>query len=310
MIATPLPALPSTWTPPSSCLASTAYYMAVTWSEAGSYEFINMFGNPTPTEYGTPSGPPCLPTSFTAEVPYLTDGPCPSGYSVACATQTSYNNEQASILTCCPSGAYAFSCYNNYAYGCGYCPPHTSDVTWTGWLTDLCLKTPTGRPGTHAPTEGEVMWAWGVRMLSTTASTISTPTSSSTASSSTMSTATTSPTASTTAPLTNTVATPTSTSAAKHEYAPSSSAGLNPTAKVGIGVGAAVSTLLLVNIVLLLRRGRQKRAVQKTSALPESAIMAVYSEVQPPYKPCTEPGELYAENPHVLGLHPIELQGS
>ncbi|KAJ8122082.1 hypothetical protein O1611_g9933 [Lasiodiplodia mahajangana] len=283
-VETPYPTLPSTWTPPSSCLASTAYYMAIVSTEPGSYDkyaFWNMFGNPTPIDFGTPSGPPCLPTSFAARVPYLTDGPCPSGYSVACATKTSYNQDPASIVTCCPSGAFTFSCYDN-DYGCGYSQPYTTGVTWTGWRTDLYLTPP---------------------MACTT------PTSSisSTTSSSVMSTTATFPTFSPTALPSHTVVTPSPTSDTRHEPVSSSSAGINSSAKVGIGVGAAVGSLLLLNIALLLRRDWQKREVQKTSAVPESAGVAIYSEEQPAYKPPADPAELFAESPHVRGPHPVEL---
>lgn len=107
------PTLPSTWSPSSQCVASTAFYYVVerTYSPSGTLPggviFSLMYGIPTPTVYGTitgatPSGT-CVPPSFTTDVPYVTsEGRCPSGYSIACATGSSQAGGVASAITCCP----------------------------------------------------------------------------------------------------------------------------------------------------------------------------------------------------------------
>ncbi|KAI0008244.1 hypothetical protein F4779DRAFT_618798 [Xylariaceae sp. FL0662B] len=167
MATTSFPAFPSTWTAPSSCLASTAYYYVVvsTFSgNPGGIIFSNMFGIPTPTNIRADPSGACVPPSFKSDVPYITDGPCPNGYSTACATGGTYRGTPASSVTCCPSGAFDFSCYDNQ-YGCiaGY-----TNTTWTGSRTDFALTPPTGRPETRVPEEGENVWAWGIKMISIT----------------------------------------------------------------------------------------------------------------------------------------------
>lgn len=120
-MTTPYPTLPSTWSPSSQCIASTAFYYVVertfTISETipAGIIFSLMYGIPTPTVYGTitnqtPSGT-CVPPSFTTDVPYITDSnSCPTGYSIACASGSSYSGAAASAITCCPRQVTCFIC--------------------------------------------------------------------------------------------------------------------------------------------------------------------------------------------------------
>lgn len=104
-MTTSYPTLAATWSPSSQCVASTAFYYIIesSYSASGTNAagviYNLMFGIPTPTAYGTvtdqaPSGT-C--------VPYATDDKeCPAGYSIACATGSSYSGGVASAITCCP----------------------------------------------------------------------------------------------------------------------------------------------------------------------------------------------------------------
>lgn len=103
MATTSYPTLPATWTAPSSCLAETAYYYVITYTaDDGGLLFADMFGIPTPTNIGAEPSGPCVPPSLTTDVPYITDGPCPTGYSIACATGADVDETPASSITCCP----------------------------------------------------------------------------------------------------------------------------------------------------------------------------------------------------------------
>lgn len=112
-MTTSYPTLAATWSPSSQCVDSTAFYYIIESSYTASGTnpagviYNLMFGIPTPTAYGTvtdqaPSGT-CVPPAFTTNMPYATDDKeCPSGYSIACATGSSYSGGVASAITCCP----------------------------------------------------------------------------------------------------------------------------------------------------------------------------------------------------------------
>ncbi|KAL2022455.1 hypothetical protein VTK56DRAFT_5284 [Thermocarpiscus australiensis] len=108
-----LPTIPSTWTAPTSCFASTNYYRVL----LGSGYFSNMYGTPTPVLTGIKPTGDCFPPSFTINVPYLTDGNCPSGYTRACATAgPERDGRPMSTVTCCPSvtgNVFSFMCRAN-----------------------------------------------------------------------------------------------------------------------------------------------------------------------------------------------------
>lgn len=94
-----LPTIPASWTAPTSCFASTNYYFVLMSGGV----FSNMYGTPTPVLTGNAPTGPCFPPSFTIDVPYLTDGNCPSGYTLACATAGPKSwGQPVSTVTCCP----------------------------------------------------------------------------------------------------------------------------------------------------------------------------------------------------------------
>ncbi|KAI1401726.1 hypothetical protein F4819DRAFT_312279 [Hypoxylon fuscum] len=271
------PTLPSTWTAPSSCLASTAYYYVIEQTATnGDLLIEQIFGIPTPAQF-IPSGT-CVPPSYDPDVPYITDGPCPTGYSVACATGADFQGTPASSVTCCPSGVFNFSCEKNF----GCIVDATSGEVWTGSRTDIALSPPTGVPETHTPREGEQLQAWGIRMLSTM------PTSSTSTPSLTLPTTSTSGNAES-LPTSDVDSDPTATP---------SPAGLSTGAKAGIGVGVGLAALLfLIAGALLFRRRRQNRISDNTTTAPRELV----EHIGPGYKPPAHTAEPYGYGPiHML----------
>ncbi|KAM0237037.1 hypothetical protein ACHAP5_009135 [Fusarium lateritium] len=228
---TSLHSLPSTWTAPTSCFASTNYYYVL----LGGGFFSNLYGTPTPVGTGIVPTGECFPPSFTINKPYVTDGGCPSGYTRACATAGSYNGEPASTVTCCP---------RDHQYGCH--ATATRDVTWTGVVTNIGLDDPTEAPVTRKPGTAEGVEAWGIKFVSIK------PTASDTDIATTTSTS---------AALEST-----SDSSAKQgneEETPTQPSGLSTGAIAGIAVGAVLGFILLgLAAFILLRRKRKHKDVQ------------------------------------------------
>ncbi|CAJ0538682.1 Ff.00g066750.m01.CDS01 [Fusarium sp. VM40] len=241
---TSLHTLPSTWTAPTSCFASTNYYYVL----LGGGFFSNLYGTPTPVGKGIAPSGDCFPPSFTINEPYITDGGCPSGYTRACATGGSYNGEPASTVTCCPSvtgNVFSFMC-RDHQYGCH--ATATQGVTWTGVMTDIGLEDPTEKPVTRKPATAEGIEAWGIKFISITSTT------------SEASVATT--TASETSDFT-------SSSTARQsdvEERPTEPSGLSTGAIAGIAIGAVIGFILLALVAfVLLRRKRKQQVVQNPS---------------------------------------------
>lgn len=259
MSVTAFPTLPSDWAPSSQCVASTAFYYIIertygpTGTAPGGVIYSLMYGIPTPKEYGTiktatPSGT-CVPPSFISDVPYITDsGTCPSGYSFACASQTTHSDAPASVITCCPSGAFNFECGDG-DYGCTTLG--SSGQTWIGTRTDLVQLT--ARPDTFTVGGGNYLFAWGIKLLSTSSTSTSidsSATSTSTAASGTQ----TDDSEATSAGSGGTIASSTSTAAA--------SAGLSSGARIGVGVGVGVAGALILAALgwFFLYQRRRRRA--------------------------------------------------
>ncbi|KAK3372284.1 hypothetical protein B0H63DRAFT_527135 [Podospora didyma] len=158
-----LPSFPTGWTAPSECFATTNYYRVL----LGSGFFSNMYGTPTPVLTGNYPTGSCFPPSSTPEIPYLTDGPCPAGYTRACATAGPVSNgKPLSTVTCCPSvtdNVFSFMCKDNQ-YGCH--ATATSGAVWTGVVTDIGRSPPTENPVTRTPSTLEGIEAWGIKLIS------------------------------------------------------------------------------------------------------------------------------------------------
>ncbi|KAI1280200.1 hypothetical protein F5Y07DRAFT_356232 [Xylaria sp. FL0933] len=167
MSITSYPSLTTSWTPASSCQASTGYWYVVYGPDV---IFSNMFGMPSVTNLGRKSSPTggCVPPSYTLSVPYLTDGGCPPDYFGACSTATLYGGQSADYIMCCPrASGWNFNCAaavdpEPAPYGCQ--ATFTSGDTIIGSRTDLIAKT--GQAETHTVAGDSGVNAWGIALLS------------------------------------------------------------------------------------------------------------------------------------------------
>ncbi|KAL0932130.1 uncharacterized protein CTRU02_213083 [Colletotrichum truncatum] len=236
-----LPTIPSSWTAPTSCFASTLYYRVLL---GGGY-FSNLYGTPTPVLDGnTPIGD-CFPPSFTIGIPYRTDGDCPTGYTRACATAGPLRSgKPISTVTCCPSvtsNAFSFMC-RDHEYGCH--GTGTVGAVWTGVITDIGISQPTEEPVTRTPFTNEGIEAWGIKFISVAPTTVA------------GSAGTTDPFLSTTSETaTNSVLPTTRVDGGNNN----SSAGLSSGAIAGVAIGAAVIVGILSVVAFLVYRRRKRR---------------------------------------------------
>ncbi|KAF6821957.1 hypothetical protein CPLU01_12290 [Colletotrichum plurivorum] len=242
-----LPTIPSSWTAPTSCFAKTRYYRV---SYAPSY-VSNLYGTPTPVLTGNAPSGECFPPSFTINVPYRTDGGCPTGYTRACATGgPDLSGRPMSTVTCCPSvtsNAFSFMC-QNHEYGCH--ATATVGAVWTGVITNFAISKPTEEPVTRTPWTGEGLEAWGIKFIWVAATSVLSP-SASTATEITTTTSEASSTASEDA-ASPTVSTESSASS-------SPPVGLSPGVAAGIAVGAAAAVGLLALVGFLVYRNKRKK---------------------------------------------------
>ncbi|KAK3294595.1 uncharacterized protein B0H64DRAFT_401076 [Chaetomium fimeti] len=269
--------IPTTWTAPASCFASTNLYRVVFPSGTGAY-FMHLFATPTPFKTDLwpasdllPKGD-CWPPSTTLNVPYLTDGGCPAGYTRACATGIpDISGKPASLVTCCPSvtnNAYSFMCQNN-EYGCH--GTATPGAVWTGVLTHLAQSVE--EPITFTPDQHNGYEAWGIKLLSVATglptSTHTTPTNPGSTTNpdnpaNPKSTTTPPPNTQTNLPATatsNTPANQTPPPTARNGSSSSSSASGLPTAAiVGLALGSVGAVVLLAIAAILFRQHRRRKA--------------------------------------------------
>jgi len=98
--------LPTTFTPPSSCLASTNIWAITT---------ATFCATSTLCPYYLMQGPPttdsCLPPSYGGEFSFYLPGECPSGYTSACTSVKSLGAYTVTVSICCPAGG--FQCQSN-----------------------------------------------------------------------------------------------------------------------------------------------------------------------------------------------------
>ncbi|KAI5460823.1 hypothetical protein BGZ63DRAFT_358899 [Mariannaea sp. PMI_226] len=247
-----LPTLPSTWTAPTSCFVSTNYYRVLL---GGGY-FSNMYGTPTPVLTGNKPTGNCFPPSFTIDIPYLTDGGCPSGYTKACATAGSSAGQVVSTVTCCPrfvtGDVFSFMCRGNQ-YGCH--ATATKGVIWTGVVTDIGLDTPTERPITRTPSTDEGCEAWGIKFISVSHSTTTTTP---------RTTVSTHETSNTSERTTSSSAEPTYKASSEVEGTLKTNA-LGTSSIVGITVGVIAGVALLAIGAVFFRRRRKQRQQQSAN---------------------------------------------
>ncbi|KAK2052632.1 hypothetical protein LY76DRAFT_526288 [Colletotrichum caudatum] len=157
-LVTSLPTIPSTWTAPTSCFASTNYYRVFFSRGDNVFFYTDLYGVPM---LSAPTGD-CLPPSFTVDTPYITDGGCPAGFTSGCVRGVA-----PSTVTCCPSvtgDAFVFKCEDRGTYGC--LGTATPGAVWIGSRTDINIPEPSREALRITPASGETIQAWGIRMIS------------------------------------------------------------------------------------------------------------------------------------------------
>ncbi|KAK8065034.1 hypothetical protein PG997_011781 [Apiospora hydei] len=283
--------LDPSWAAPSSCLASTAYYYMVVRTYSAGIIFSEMFGAPTPLLMSADPTGPCIPPGFTTETPYMTDGPCPTGYSRLVRPAPHFRV----LPQAPPSGAFKFACHGE-TYGC-LATANKGDV-WTGTRTDIALTPNTQAPETHTAYPGESLWAWGIKfirrwkaLLTTYDPKTPTATESPTSTAKETGATATGPVATVpTASITNFESTsPPRSTAVEPESVQSTPSQISPGATAGITVGAMAGALVLALVAWLLyrrkRRQRQPAVQQHDPQYHPTATCSPqeYYNAQPPY---------------------------
>ncbi|KAN0076383.1 hypothetical protein V8E54_006525 [Elaphomyces granulatus] len=98
-----VPALTTTFVPPSSCLTDT-YLYDITPNQPYPY-FYNL---------GPPDTSNCFPSGWEpTTTAYFSPGVCPLGYNIACSNYNSIGTLTETTATCCPSG---YGCYSATYY--------------------------------------------------------------------------------------------------------------------------------------------------------------------------------------------------
>ncbi|KDN70409.1 hypothetical protein CSUB01_11916 [Colletotrichum sublineola] len=211
----------------------------------------NLYGTPTPVLTGNAPTGDCFPPSFTINVPYRTDGDCPTGYTRACATAgPDRSGKPVSSVTCCP---------RDHEYGCH--ATATPGAVWTGVNTDLGIAIPTEQPITRTPFTVEGLEAWGIKMISVA------PTPSTSTAASSLSTTMTTPTT-TTETGTSTTQAPATTSIQSDGNG--SSAGISSGAIAGVAIGSAALMGILILFAFLIHRNKRKRRSNETNYVSEN----------------------------------------
>ncbi|KAI0861054.1 hypothetical protein F4860DRAFT_187050 [Xylaria cubensis] len=296
------PSLTTSWTPASSCVASTGFWYVVYASGA---VFSDMFGMPSVTNLGQKSSPTggCVPPSYTLSVPYLTDGGCPKNYFGACSTATSYRGRSADYIMCCPLvSGWNFNCApatdpEPVPYGCQASFP--SGAIITGSRTDLVVRT--GQAETHTVGGDHGVNAWGIALLSTPPLTSSSAIAS-TIASAILPTATYSSTTSmTSGPL------PVSTS-----ISDSSVQGLGTGAAAGIGVGVGVGVFAILGLLAfwLLRRKRKGKQQQLPVQMYQNHDGAAQNKQSYYAPPSSQPRSPEVEIKTQQNNRPVELDNA
>src|SRR5436305_15222935 len=92
------PTLTTQFTPPSSCLATSAFYQI--WTSVCASPLITC----DMELFGVPDITGCFPPGYTPSLDfYYSPGVCPSGYTPACTSFNTVSSLIETIYTCCPT---------------------------------------------------------------------------------------------------------------------------------------------------------------------------------------------------------------
>ncbi|EEH40201.2 hypothetical protein PAAG_02256 [Paracoccidioides lutzii Pb01] len=240
------PALPTTFTPPGSCLSDVYQFLTTgvaTVSETESTDTRTFYElGARSSECFPPSGYLPWITNQVSSSAYYSPGVCPSGYLICRSDTIAVGTLTETRATCCPNG---YACQNQ------------SSLLW--YQDHMCtLRSGDGSPMSYTATiSGTVTTLtqtkpWGLNAYGISIRWMNTDL----------------PTA-TTAPPPNPA------------QPPAQSSGLSSGAKAGIGIGVTVTVLLLIIIGWLLRNALQKRK-QKSQKSEISDYEAVPIKAIPP----------------------------
>ncbi|KAI0425399.1 hypothetical protein F5Y09DRAFT_346726 [Xylaria sp. FL1042] len=273
------PTLPQSWSPPAPCFDPTNVYAVIYYRDPqNSYNVAwqYWYGVPATTATGD-----CLPPSYVTSAPYFGQT-CPPGYRDAAGFRTSIYNQEASATLCCPGSEPSFG----YS-GTEGCESEIQDQTFIATFTDNTIGEQ--RMTTFSSQSGQILHAFGITIVSTTPTSLDTPTSSfdSTVSSSTV-------------PSAITTSNPTSSARGS---------GLSTGAAAGIGVGTTlgVISLLLLGWFLYRRHAKKKPdepIIMNDSVPPTESLGFTYS----PTKPFPSPVAVTPEIPHTTSPDPHQSQ--
>ncbi|KAI1397462.1 hypothetical protein F4819DRAFT_80148 [Hypoxylon fuscum] len=262
------PTLPADWTPTKQgCLRTSDFWI---WDYERNGDQRTVIGGPTQIT-------DCFPSTWDATVPYAGTG-CPPQYTPACQ-----GTDSAAAVTCCPTGAYSFSCQPETwlpGYHAEYfrCVSQHTD-TGTIVVTRTAFTQNTLNVGTRTRSTQEHLFA--LAMVYTTPASMTT--------SSTM------------------TGIPTADSASSSETATS----LSPAQAAGVGAGVAVAVILVASFTAwcLWRRRRSSKPpdqppsmIQYIDSPPPPSTLSPPSEL-PSFR---EPSELNTGDPlHHIKMHEL-----
>jgi len=231
--------LPTTFTPPSSCLGSTNIWEIITTSYCSTH---------TLCPYYLMQGPPttdCLPPSYDgSEFSFYLPGECPSGYTSACTSVKSLGTYTVTVSICCPSGS--FQCQSNPSLEWQSTLGCFTPITRTETLTVIGSQAGTTSIDTVTPSSGGAVNAYSVAIkipdpttkdISNTGSSTSLPVINPTIS-----------------------ATTDANSSNSSPSAETQSSGLSTAAKAGIGVGVVLGIAIIFLFGFSWGKNRRRRS--------------------------------------------------
>ncbi|KAI1121396.1 hypothetical protein F5Y10DRAFT_102021 [Nemania abortiva] len=146
------PTLPSSWTAPTTCFASTDIW-AVIVSHDPQTEWKYYFGVPATTPTGN-----CLPPSYATSQPYIGQT-CPPGYRNAFASRTTIYNQQAEATLCYPRTDYSFEASRTPGYRSSF-----DNQTFIRTFTDPFIGTQ--RPASFSSKGNYTLSTFGITIVS------------------------------------------------------------------------------------------------------------------------------------------------
>ncbi|OJJ50256.1 hypothetical protein ASPZODRAFT_128884 [Penicilliopsis zonata CBS 506.65] len=245
------PRLTTTFTPPTSCIqdiyratrgcpgtgTNTCQY---TWLQLGPTRSTNV----------------CLPSGWASgsTAGYFSPGICPSGYTTACSSVVTIDSLSETRATCCPSGYTCQIQTDQVWYSTNLCTSVPSPFS-----TDIFLYTYRADDGSSCTSAtGSISGTGGVNAYGVSIRWQATDSGHSTGDNIQATTTTATSTSTTSSILGTTASSSAAPSSTPANSPPTVTTRLSTEAKAGIGVGAAVASLLIFALVALLIRAKRR----------------------------------------------------